>query len=218
MSITTPTDRQESQPVIECGLAGCEAIGRPWTMQHGFCEREHWERHRGRQALAALKCSHTVCFSCFSELKTIEPPKPATEFRESGAELTYNADEDRLEVLRYGQEIVREAACGYQYRTPEATIDEKPAKHGMITGTVCAECGSTSHTEHIALLPELAGVDAHRLAGHIVNYLADDETDTDGDTPNPETLHRVYRETGDIEQAAGAALLDCTETVKADED
>lgn len=199
---------ESSQPVVECRGPQCKSVGRVRHFHHGkFCSNECEYRHRGRQALAALKYSHTVCFSCFSELKTIVSPKPDLEFRESGSELTYNADEDRIEVLRYGQEITRESACGYQYRTPQATIDEKPAKHGMITGTICAECGSASHAEHIALLPELVGTDAHRLAGHIVNYLADDETDNDGDTPNPETLHRVYRATGNIEQAAGAALL-----------
>ena len=134
-------------------------------------------------------------------LKDIEPPKPKFEFYESGAELTYNPEKDFIEVVRYGQEITQQSACGYQYNRPEATVGEKEVRHKTVTATVCGECGNTNHRDHIGII-----ADGHRTAALVATYLAEDD---DADDFNTELLHRRYVETGDIELAAGAAIIEC---------
>ena len=200
MSTSQQQQEEGTLRVVECGRPDCTRSGRPWDFQKGYCSVEHWHQDVGRKALSGLKYSHTRCFTCLSILKEIQPPKPKFEFRESGAELTYNADRDIIETVRYGQEKTRQAACGYQHLTPEATIGEKNVGPKIVTGTICDECGSTDHTEHIATV---AG--GHRTAALAVEYLDDeDEDDFDG-----EVLHRRYAETDDIELATGAAIIEC---------
>ena len=202
MSISNQQQQQDTptQQVIECDLRGCERAGRPWTFQSGCCTREHWHKHRGRKALSSLKFDHTRCFSCQASLKEIDPPKPDMAFRESGVGFTYNADEDRIEVLRYAQETTRQAACGYQHTLPASTIGQKDVRRKTVTGVVCGNCGSADHRQHIAFI-----ADGHRTAAAVADYL-DEECDDEFDA---ETLHREYAATDDIELAAGAAIIEC---------
>lgn len=201
------TQQQQPQPepqqrVIECKRPGCERAGRPWSFQHGYCEREHWEQHIGRKALSGVRTSHTRCFTCFTTLKEIEEPKPDMEFRESGVELTYNPEKDFIEAVRYGQEETRKAACGYQHLHPTAAIGQKNVGPKVVTGTICGQCGATNHRDHIAMI-----ADGHRTAALAVAHLR--ERDDDYDEFDSELLHRRYAETGDIAEAAGAAIIEC---------
>lgn len=198
-----PEPEQPEQRTVECRHPDCERAGRPWDFQAGYCSRKHWHQHLGRKALSHVRTSHTRCFTCFATLKEIEQPKPDMEFRESGVELTYNPEKDYIEAVRYGQEVTRKAAIGYQYLRPEATIGEKEVGPKTVTGTICGECGSTNHKQHIAMI-----ADGHRTAALAVEHLQ--EQDDDDFSPfNTELLHRRYIETGDIAEAAGAAIIDC---------
>jgi hypothetical protein len=193
---------ESTQRVIECNHPECRRGGRPWTFQSGYCTREHWEQHIGRKAFSNVRTSHTRCFTCFTSLKEIELPKPDMAFVESGVGFTYNPEEDRVEVLRYGQEETCEAAIGYQHLRPEATIGEKNVRRKVVTGTVCGECGAANHRHHIALI-----ADGHRTAALAAEHLHGLDDD-DFSEFNPELLHRCYRETGDIERAAGKAIIE----------
>lgn len=192
-----------SQPVVECQGPDCNAVGREWQYHHGkYCSNECEHRGRGRKALSSLRSDHTRCFSCQASLKEIEPPKPPKLFTESGVEITYNADEDRIEALRYGQEVTSGVACGYQHTLPDSAIGEKDIRHKTVTGVVCGNCGSADHRQHIAFI-----ADGHRTAAAIVEYL--DEENDDVDDFDREVLHREYAATDDIELATGAAIIEC---------
>lgn len=202
MSTSTKQQQdQATQQVTECDLAGCERAGRKWTFQGGCCTREHWERHVGRKALSEVRTSHTRCYTCFATLKDIELPKPDSAFDISGVELTYDPEEDRLEVLRYSQEVTCDAAIGYQYRRPEADIGQINAGPLVVTGTVCGECGSASLSQHVDTV-----ADGHRTAARAVEHLWSLD-DSDFSSFDPELLHREYAESSDIAQAAGAAII-----------
>lgn len=199
MSTTQPqSDDQRTPQRRICNLGGCEKTGHPWEFQAGFCSTEHLHRGRGRAALAAIKYSHTHCFSCFSKLKDIEPPKPDWAFDAVTSGWTFNADEERIEMLVCDQETTSKAACGYQTLRPEATIDEKRTRTKTITGTVCDACGAADHTTHIALL-----ADGHRTAVKAVAHCRDNDAVESLDI---ETLHRRYLETDDLERATGEAV------------
>ena len=193
---------QAKPSVVECHGPGCKRAGHVWTYHHGkYCSNECQARAKGRRALSGLKYKHTRCFTCLAELKDIEPPKPDYEFTERGVELTYDAEKDILDWVQYRQTYSRKAACGYQSLRPEAGIGEKPAGPLTVTGAVCDECGNATHVHHIAML-----ADGHRTAALIGEYLADEDEGDEHDF-DTELLHRRYAETGDIELAAGVAIL-----------
>jgi hypothetical protein len=140
---------------------------------------------------------HRRCYSCFHELKTINPPKPDWEFDERGHGWTIDENGDQT-LEFYDQTHSRDAAVGFQFGTEHATKGEKQRGDAVITGTICQECGNTDHKHHDPVLADRAAVG--RLA-----TLLDAEDDVVFD---PEILHRVYARTTDLELAVGRALRD----------
>lgn len=182
----------------ECKYPGCNETGYHGHFHHGkYCSNECETKHEGREALARFKYNHTICFTCFRELKEIEPPKPDFEFVERGHGWTRNADGE-ITLQFYNQEVTREAACGFEHPTRYADTGEKERPNQIITGTICGHCGNTDHTDHYPLLAGRASI------GRLVALL----NGKDDVAFDIETLHRVYEATEAIDLAVGEALYD----------
>jgi hypothetical protein len=186
-----------SNTVIECRHPDCTEHGRKWNFQGKYCSNKCEVRHEGRGQLESLIYDHCRCFTCFRELKTVNPPKPDFEFTANGHGWT--RDEDGEFTLEYySQEVTRQAATGFQFLSEAATKGEKQRGDRVITGTICDACGNTSHTHHDPALADEAAI------GRLVSLLdADDDVTFDA-----ETLHREYAATDDVELAVGRALVD----------
>lgn len=192
---TSPNDTQSHDPTVECRHPDCTSLGRKWEFQGDYCSDRCETRHDGREALAAIKYDHCRCFTCFRALKTINPPKPDFEFVANGHGWTRNADGD-ITLEYYDQSVTRSAATGFQFLTPTAGKGEKQRDDRVITGTICTHCGQTSHVEHDEAVADRDAI------GRLATLLdADDDV-----TIDPETLHRTYSETRDVELAVGRAL------------
>ncbi|WP_209019671.1 hypothetical protein [Halorussus marinus] len=173
-------------------------LGNYWEFRHGdYCSTTCEIKHDGRKQLRKLMYDHCRCYSCFRELKTINPPKPDWEFdeRDYGWTLDENGD-PTLEF--YDQTHSRSAAVGFQFDTEYATKGEKQRGELVITSTICQACGNTDHSHHD---PVLADRDA---VGRLVSLL-DQYDDVVFDA---ETLHREYKHSEDVELAVGEALHD----------
>lgn len=188
----------KSSTTVKCRFADCEAIGNRWEFHHGrYCSNECETRSDGREVLAKFKHDHCRCFTCFRELKTINPPKPDFEFTENGHGWTINEDgEPTLEY--YSQEVTRTAATGFQFLTRHATKGEKQRGEQVAWGTICGFCGNTAQNFHNPDLIERAAI------GRLVDLLAG-EDDVAFDV---EELHREYEHTRDLDLAVGRALDD----------
>jgi hypothetical protein len=187
-----------SSNTVECRYPECETLGKRWTFHHGkYCSNDCEHRHDGRKVLRKLMYNHCRCYTCFRELKTINPPKPDFEFTENGYGWTLDENGDpRLQY--YSQEITRQAATGFQFLTEHSTKGEKQRGDAVITGTICNRCGNTDHTHHDETLADRAAI------GRLVTLLnAEDNVVFD-----TEILHRVYDRTTDLDLAVGTALRD----------
>lgn len=186
---------------VECNYPSCETLGNYWEFRHGdYCSTDCELRHHGFQVLQQFRLDHRRCFTCFRRLKTTNPPKPDFEFTEKGHGWTLDENGDpQLEF--YDQSVSREAACGFQFDTEHATKGEKQHDQrgdAVVTGTICDSCGNTDHTAHDE---DLADHDAIQRLADLLSHEADAEID-------PETLHRIYNQTHDLDRAAGEALTD----------
>jgi len=140
---------------------------------------------------------HCRCFTCFRELKTVNPPKPDFEFTENGHGWTLD-DDGNPTLEYYDQTYSRQAATGFQFLTENAGKGEKQRGDAVITGTICSECGNTDHTHHDPVLADRNAI------GRLASLL-----DQDDDVVfNVETLHREYNHSEDVELAVGEALHD----------
>jgi hypothetical protein len=184
-------------PTVECQHPECQDLGKHWEFQSGYCSNKCETKAEGRETLEKLIYDHKRCFTCFRQLKTINPPKPDFEFTKNGHGWT--RDEDGEVTLQYySQEVTRQAATGFQFLTSDAAKGEKQRDDRVITGTICDACGNTDHTHHD---PIIAGRSA---IGRLAILLAgDDEVVFD-----VETLHREYADTDDLELAVGRAVDD----------
>lgn len=192
---TTPTT---TPPTVECRAPDCTTLDKKWTFHHGkFCSTECETKHAGREAISQFKFDHTRCFTCFRQLKEIEPPKPDFEFTERGHGWTLD-DEGEPTLEFYSQEQTRDAACGFQYPTEHAGTGEKTRPHQIVTGTICGYCGNTDHTDHYATLADRAAI------GRLASLLAAE----DDLVIDVHELHRVYEATQDVDLAAGIARCD----------
>ena len=181
---------------VECKHPECDTLGNHWEFRHGrYCSTDCETRHDGRRALRSLIYDHCRCYTCFRELKTVNPPKPDWEFTENGHGWTI--DEDGTPTLEYyDQTHSRDAAVGFQFPTEHSTKGEKQRGETVVTGTICRACGNTDHTHHDPILADRQAV------GRLVSLL-DQDDDVAFET---ETLHRVYDRTQDLELAVGRAL------------
>ncbi|WP_135807344.1 hypothetical protein [Halorussus marinus] len=188
----------QSPTTVECKHPECSEIGNHWEFRHGsYCSTDCELRHEGRQVLRKLMYDHCRCFTCFRELKTVNPPKPDFEFTEDGHGWTLDENGDPT-LQYYSQEVTRSAATGFQFLTENAGKGEKQRGDTVITGTICSKCGNTDHAHHD---PVLAGRQAiGRLAA-----LLDGDDDVVFDA---EVLHRVYQRRDDLLLAVGLALHD----------
>jgi hypothetical protein len=186
------------QPSRECQHPECSTVGPKWEFHHGkYCSNKCEVRDEGRDALARFRYDHCLCFTCFRDLKTLNPPKPDFEFTENGHGWTF--DEDGEPTLQYySQEVTRQAATGRQFLTPSAGKGEKQREDDVITGTICEACGQTSHTIHDPL------ISSREAIGRLVSLLQD----ADDLVVDVEVLHRIYADTDDLEFAVGRALQD----------
>lgn len=183
---------------VECQSPDCEELGRHWEFRDGrYCSTDCEHRHDGRDVLRKLMYDHCRCFTCFRELKTINPPKPDFEFTENGHGWTLD-DDGNPRLQYYSQEVTRSAATGFQFSTEHSTKGEKQRGETVVTGTICNQCGNTDHTHHDPVLADRSAI------GRLVALL-DSAADVAFDA---ETLHRVYEATGDLDLAVGRALHD----------
>jgi len=187
----------KSPTSIECKYPDCDEFGNVWEFRHGkYCSSECDTRHEGRQALNEIRYDHRRCFTCFRELKTVNPPKPDFEFTKNGHGWTFTEDGEPT-LQYYSQEVTRKAAIGFQFRTEHATIGEKQRGDRVVTGTICLRCGNTEPTDHLPLLSNRDAI------GRLVTLLsADDDAKID-----PHALHREYDRANDLDLAVGRALL-----------
>lgn len=192
--MSTNPESNEQGTLLECKYPDCEEFGHVWEFQEKYCSNRCKVRHDGREALASLMYDHCRCFTCFNELKTLNPPKPEFEFDEDGYGWTMEDGEPTLE--RYTQEVTRQAAVGFQFLTRHATKGEKQVNNHVGWGTICGHCGNTNHTVHDPTL-----TDRHDLGRLVELLLGDDDVDVDA-----ETVHREYEATADIDLAVGRAL------------
>lgn len=195
--MSTQSDQQRD-PTRECRHPECDELGRKWEFRDGeYCGTECQVRHAGREVLVSLLYDHRVCFTCFRDLKTVNPPKPDFEFTERGHGWTLDEDgEPTLEF--FDQEVTREAATGFQFLTGDATKGEKQRGERVITGTICDACGQTDHTDHDATLADREAI------ARLIDRLGDD----DDHRFDPVQLHREYEHHADLQLAVGRALDD----------
>lgn len=185
-------------PTVECHHPDCTAIGRKWELHHGkYCSNVCELKHTGREKLARFIYDHTLCYTCFQPLKTIEPPKPDFEFTERGHGWTRD-DDGNPKLQFYSQEVTRDAACGFQHLTEHADKGEMARDNRVITGTICDHCGNTDHTHHDPTLADRAAI------GRLSTLLLD----ADDLAVDVHELHRVYERYPDLDLAVGIALQD----------
>lgn len=193
--MSTNPESNEQTTLLECKYPDCDEFGHVWEFQEKYCSNKCEVRHDGREALAHLMYDHCRCFTCFREIKTLNPPKPDFEFDEVG--YAWTRDEDGEPTLeRYSQEETRTAAVGFQFLTRFATKGEKQVGNMVGWGTICDNCGNTQHTAHDPTL-----TDREDIARLVELLLEDDDVSID-----IETVHREYEETNDIDLAVGRAL------------
>jgi hypothetical protein len=197
LAMSTKTD----SPTVECHYPDCDTFGPHWKFRHGrYCRTDCEHRHDGRKKLARFRYDHCRCFSCFRELKTVNPPKPDFEFTENGHGWTLDPETREPRLQYYGQDVSRQAATGFQFETEHATKGEKQRSNGdgtaVRTGTICRACGNTDHTSHDSLLAD------HEAIGRLVTLL----DEADDIVFDPGLLHRVYHHTHDLDLAVGRAL------------
>ncbi|GAA0200138.1 hypothetical protein GCM10009000_012740 [Halobacterium noricense] len=193
----TQSTTSKSTASIECQNPDCETHGKVWEFHHGaYCSNECEHKHESYKHLRKLKHDHTVCYSCFTQLKTIEPPKPDHAFDVTGTGWSWDPENEWWFLERYGQEITKEMAVGFQHRTPEADVGEKQLKNLITTGTICDSCGNCNHTVHIPYLE-----DDHTVIGRVITRL-----DIDLTIPQIHHFHREYRATQDLALALGRVI------------
>ncbi|ELY91461.1 hypothetical protein [Natrialba taiwanensis] len=185
----------ESNVTVECEYPNCEEIGKVWEFHHGdYCSNKCELKHEGRKELGGIKFDHCRCFTCMTELKEIVPPKPDHAFDVSGVGWYTDPETGTVHIERFGQEVTREAAVGFQHKTPSAGFGEKEHNERVVTGTVCDNCGNTDHTAHVSYL-----ANQHSVVTRVVSLLEDVEFSV-------QEFHREYVRTDDIELALGKAL------------
>lgn len=190
----------DQNTAVECRYPGCDAVGRKWEFEE-FCTTKCETKHEGYRTLASIRFDHCICATCFTDLKTTNPPKPDFEFVENGHGWTRDRD-GTVRLQFYSQEETRRAATGFQFLTPSAGKGEKQARatdgvrDRVITGTICDDCGNTDHTHHDPALATRSAI------GRLVTRL-DGRDDLVVDA---EQLHRVYDRTGDLDLAVGESL------------
>lgn len=188
------TATSTEQRVVECHAPDCETVKREWEFRKGkFCNETCETKAAGHAALADYIYDHTVCGTCFRDLKEIEKPKPEKAFEHTDTGWTYD-DRGRVRLQYIDQTESRAAAVGFQYRTEHGSIGEKQRSARVVTGTVCNRCGNTDHWHHEPLLSDPA--DIERLADRLA------------DAVDPHRLHVEYIDTQDLDLAVGRALQD----------
>lgn len=191
------SSESDGSPTVQCKYAHCDNYGLLRHYHHGkYCSNECEWRSQGRSALLDI-LDHTICGTCFRVLKTVEPPKDDDAFDWEGHRYTLD-EEGNVEYLYYDQTESRRSAIGFQHRTPNAETGEKQRGDRVVTGTVC-KCGVTGTRDHHATLTDRQ--DISRLYNDHIRPSEDISVD-------PETLHRVYEQTNDLELAVGKALLE----------
>ncbi|AAM88763.1 hypothetical protein PhiCh1p90 [Natrialba phage PhiCh1] len=194
--MSTNPKSNERTTLLECKHPDCDEYGHVWEFQEEYCSNRCNVRHEGRKELAKLMYDHCLCFSCFRELKTIEPPKPEFAFDEDGYGWTRDEETGEPTLEYYSQEVTRQVAVGFQHLTPFASKGEKQRGDHVGWGTICGHCGNTDHKFHY---PDPSNRD---VIGRLVSILlAEDDVVID-----IETLHREYEQTTDIQLAVGRSL------------
>lgn len=188
----------QTTTTVECRYPNCDTVGKHWKFRDGrYCSTDCDVRHDGLVILRTLKYDHCHCFTCFRELKTVNPPKPDFEFTEKGH--AWTRDEDGNPSLEfYDQEVSRQAAVGFQFPTEHSTTGEKQRGEAVVTGTICNRCGNTDHTHHDQTLAD------HEAIARLARLLGV----RDDIVVDPEGLHREYAHTQDLPLAVGRALSD----------
>lgn len=196
---STQSDRQL---VVQCDGPECDTHGNHWNFQHQrggvFCSDTCETRAVGRQYIGEFLRDHTICGTCFHDLKEIEKPKPDREFA-IAIDYGFGVDEEGNQYrVFYGQEESRRSAVGFQHRTSHAEIGEKQHGDRVVTGTTCAECSTSDHRHHVPYLADAEGLE--RLLERF------DERDLP-ESFDPETLHREWIITQDLDYAMGQAVM-----------
>lgn len=123
---------------------------------------------------------HRFCANCFSQIRTIEPPKPDNEFfnRWSG-EVSYTSDGMDLTDVRVKYRDSPEtaaAAIGFAYPTEkmvDGVIERGIGTESYRKSLVC-ECGATRHTTVERPVPKADAIRYARNLSESINTLRDE--------------------------------------------
>lgn len=179
------TASQQSRPsTVECRNPACDEYGPRWEyIENEFCSHHCRIEKRGHDALRPIRYDHRFCYTCGTQLKSVEQPPDDFWLLEAGSGWTRD-DEGRITLETYGQDETQRAVIGYQYLKPTAYIGERtaPSASGVkpepvTMGTVCRRCGSTTPNQST---PELFAHDPERYARRLLDTL-ERETDTEVD-------------------------------------
>lgn len=131
MSVQTARSKTDS-----CARDGCDVTFNVYNAVDGsYCSRDCADAASGAALLKHIQTDHKYCASCFGVKKDIEPPKPESEFKESGGGWVPTGD-DSATLERYGQEVTIRSAVGFEHVTERA--ERGP------WGVECI-CGAVSH-------------------------------------------------------------------------
>lgn len=187
----------------------------------GYCSEACYHKHQADKALDVVRQDHTLCATCLSPLKEVEPPSDDWNHEHGshtqvalkhGAEY-HNVDDigislDVTECYRANPTSV-DSVIGYQYRKPTAETVIKeidgPDKYTRIkqTGTGCS-CGQTNPSVSDN---DLKDTDPARILSNYVKmfrYLK--RTDQANYDLDKDVFFETFKETRDWDLALGKAI------------
>lgn len=117
---------QRTSPIVGCQYHDCDEHGQEWQFTDGkYCSTEHKHRALGADLLETIERRHELCRTCFRLRKDIERPPPdylQSHFDLSGVGWYREGEDEPWTIERWGQELSREAVCGYAYPTEFAAM------------------------------------------------------------------------------------------------
>ena len=192
------TTSSVSQPnTDECAYRDCGTlVAAHEAVEGSYCSRACYRREKGAGLLGVIKRRHELCFTCFRRRKDIERPPAqfmARHFDTDGMGWSREGEGAPWRLERWGQELAREAVCGFAYPTQHADM----GAYGLECrcGAIDADLDEPSVRELEQWTDWLA---------ETVAYLTD--VGAREDTLRADIVARAYEQTGDLRYAVGLGL------------
>jgi ribosomal protein S18 acetylase RimI-like enzyme len=180
-----------------CAYRDCETtLGDHSAVEGDYCSMACYRRETGAGLLGEIERRHELCFTCFRRRKDIERPPAqfmARRFVRSGTGWSREGEDAPWTVERWGQDLSREAVCGFATPTQHAEMGGY--------GLEC-RCGAIDGD-----LDEPAVRDLEDWADWLaetVAYLR--EVGAREDDLRADVVERAYERTADLEYAVGMGL------------